>query len=158
MAHAVFAGSFDPPTLGHLDIIARAAAVFETLHVLIAVNRNKQGLFLPSERLELLSASLGPTPNVIVAVWEGLVVEYARKNDCSVLVRGVRNAGDFSVEYDMSILNRALEPELETFLICADPRFAALSSSAVKEFAHYGRDLSDLVPGPVMRALRSVIT
>jgi pantetheine-phosphate adenylyltransferase len=155
MAHAVFAGSFDPPTLGHLDIIARAASVFETLHVVIAVNRNKHALFRPEERFELLSACTASLPNVRIAVWEGLVVDFSRENDCTVLVRGVRNTGDFSVEYDMSILNRTLEPSLETFLICAEPRYAALSSTAVKEFLHFGRDVSTLVPSPVSTALEN---
>ncbi len=153
MAHAVFAGSFDPPTFGHLDIIARASSIFETLHVVVAANRNKRGLFEPEERAQLLTASIDAMTNVFVVVWDGLVVDYARNAGCTILVRGVRGITDFASEYDMAILNSQLEPTIETFLICADPRYSTLSSSAVKEFAHFRRDISALVPSPVLKAL-----
>ena len=157
MVNAVFAGSFDPPTFGHLDIIERVSSVFDSIHVIVAINREKRSLFDHPKRVDLLTECTAHLQNVRVLAWEGLVVDYALKNSCSILIRGVRNLMDFSAEYDMAMLNGQLAPDLETFLLCADPRYAALSSTAVKEFAHYGRDISALVPAPVLEAIAKKI-
>ncbi len=155
MSDAVFAGSFDPPTWGHIDVIRRACGIFDRLHVVVAVNRTKTGLFSPAERASLLAESIEPTPSVIVRVWDGLVVDYAREHGCRVLVRGIRSMPDFAYEFDLSVLNKGLDPAIETVLIPTDPKYFVLRSSAIRELAFYGRDLSSMVPPPVERALRS---
>jgi pantetheine-phosphate adenylyltransferase, bacterial len=157
MAKAVFAGSFDPPTYGHLDIIERAAPLFEELIVLVAVNRGKSGLFSPEERSVLLSELVDGKPGVSVRVHEGLVADFARQEGCSVLVRGLRGSEEFPYEYDMAVWNRSLSPGLETVFLPTDPKYLVLSSSSVKEIASFGHDISASVPPNVAAALRARI-
>lgn len=155
MVKAVFAGSFDPPTFGHLNIMERAKGIFEHLYVVIAVNRNKTGLFSPEERLEMLKKLLAPWPNVSVHLHDRLIVEFAREHGCKVLVRGVRSIHDFSYEFELSIMNKGLGPDIETFFMPTDPRYFVLRSSAIKELASFKGDLSAMVPPAVASALRS---
>jgi pantetheine-phosphate adenylyltransferase len=157
MIRAVFPGSFDPPTFGHLNIIERSRVIFEELMVVVAVNSAKSGLFSPEERVELLHGLLKGYPNVSVHQCDTLIVDFARRHDCKVLVRGVRSVPDFSYEFELSILNKGLNPAVETIFMPTDPRFFVLRSSAIKELASYDGDLSTMVPPIVAEAVKAKI-
>ncbi|MFP7169015.1 pantetheine-phosphate adenylyltransferase [Terribacillus halophilus] len=154
MTIAMYPGSFDPVTNGHVDIIQRAAAIFEKVIVAVAVNSKKKPLFNEAERMELLRQSVKHLPNVSVARAEGLTVDFARKHDAKVLIRGLRAVSDFETEMQISGINRHLEPGLETLFITADSAYSFLSSSIVKEAASFGADVSKLVPAPVQEAIK----
>lgn len=154
MAKAVFAGSFDPPTYGHLNVIERAASLFEEIDVVVACNAAKTSLFSPGERLSMLTELAAPHKNVSVHLWDKLIVEYARSAGASVLLRGVRNSADFAYEFDLSLMNRSLEPRIETLFIPTEPRYVIIKSRSVKELALFGGDISGMVPPLVERAIR----
>ena len=154
MVKAVFAGSFDPPTYGHLDVISRSAKIFSELHVLLAVNGQKTSLFTSQERMEMLEMLASEYRNVHVYKWEGLVVDYAKKNEINVLIRGVRNVSDFSYEFDLALLNRSLQEGIETLFLPPDPRYFVLRSSSIRELASLGGDLSQMVPPCVAEKLK----
>jgi pantetheine-phosphate adenylyltransferase len=130
MIKAVFPGSFDPPTFGHLNIIERACGLFDELLVVVAVNRQKTGLFAPEERRDLLLELLGGYPNVSVQLCDTLIVEFAKSHGCKVLVRGVRSVPDFSYEFELSIMNKGLNPGVETIFMPTDPRNSSCSARA----------------------------
>jgi len=153
MVKAVYPGSFDPPTFGHLNIIERARTIFSEIHVVVAVNSEKKYLFSEQERLELMSELVKPWDNVFVHSWNNLIVEYARRVDARVLIRGVRNLADFSYEFDLAMMNRGLNREIETIFLSTDPEYFVLRSSAIKELASFGGDVSSMVPPNVAIAL-----
>ena len=157
MVKALFAGSFDPPTYGHIDVILRSSKIFTELHVLLAVNKKKSYLFTVEERLDMLQQLVKEYPNVSVSTWDSLVVEYAKKNDIKVLVRGVRNVSDFSYEFDLALLNRGLDREIETLFLPPDPRYFVLRSSSIRELASLGGDLSSMVPPIVEEKLKEKV-
>lgn len=146
---AMFAGTFDPPTLGHLDIIKRAASIFEKLYIVIAVNPDKTCLFTPGERQDMLYALTENMENIEVCIWNGYSVDFALEHDVGVMVRGIRSVDDFEYEYEMACTNRKLYSGAETILIPADPELCGLSSSRVKEMALGGEDISKYVPESV---------
>ena len=154
MVKAIFPGSFDPPTYGHLNIVERARGIFEELYVVVAVNRQKTGLFSPEERYDLLRELLEPYPNVSVHLCDTLIVNFARSHGCRVLVRGVRSVPDFSYEFELSIMNKGLDPTIETIFMPTDPKYFVLRSSAIKELASFDGDLSAMVPPNVAAVLR----
>lgn len=154
MIKAVFPGSFDPPTFGHLNIIERARTIFAEVHVVVAVNSEKNYLLSESERVELITTMVAGWDNVFVHSWNSLIVEYARRIGARVLIRGVRNLADFSYEFDLAMMNHGLSPEIETVFLATDPQFFVLRSSAIKELASLGGDVSSMVPAPVAEALR----
>jgi pantetheine-phosphate adenylyltransferase len=154
MKKAIFAGSFDPPTFGHLNIIERSRMIFDEVHVVIAVNRNKRALFSPAERFDLLSKLTSGQDNVIIAVHDSLIIEYARKTGIDVLVRGVRNIHDFMYEFDVAMMNKTLDTKIETVFIPTEQRFFVFNSSAVKEVAAFGGDTSAIAPAIVVEALK----
>ena len=143
--YAMLAGSFDPPTAGHENIIRRASQVFECLHVVIAVNPEKKYRYTTEQRLQMLNTIVKDLDNVIVAAWDGLSVDYARRHDIGVMVRGVRNEKDFSYEYDMACKNHSLYPGIETVFLPADASLSHISSSAVRKLKEEGGDLSSMV-------------
>lgn len=153
MITAVFPGSFDPPTYGHLNIIERARTIFGRLHVVVAINKGKHCLFSSEERVQMLEELTSQWDNVRVSTWDTLIVDYAKGHEASVLVRGVRNIGDFSYEFDLALLNRGLDSKVETVFIPTDPKYFVLSSSSIKELAHFGGDISTMVPPLVADAL-----
>ncbi len=153
MSKAIFPGSFDPPTIGHINIIERAAALFDELHVVVADNIAKRYLFTPDERIDLIRRSLPGTPNLVFAVHPGLTVDYARENDISIMIRGVRGAGDFSYEFEMAMTNKLLYPDLEVLFMPTDPRYFLIRASQIKELAAFGADFSSMVTEPVRIAL-----
>lgn len=153
MVKAIFPGSFDPPTFGHLNIIERARMIFSEVHVVVAVNSEKKYLFSAEERVALISDMVSKWENVYVHTWSSLIVEYARRIDAHVLIRGVRNLADFSYEFDLAMMNRGLKKDIETVFLPTDPEFFVLRSSAIKELASFGGDVSTMVPEPVAKAL-----
>ena len=147
MRRAIYPGSFDPVTLGHLDVIKRAAAIFDELIVCVSVNSAKNsGLFSPEERVELIRKVTEDLPNVTVDSFQGLVADYARQNRSRVLVKGLRAVSDYESEIQMAMINAKLYPKLDTVFLYSRPKYAYLSSTVVKEMARYGADLSDFVP------------
>ncbi|MGX1264758.1 pantetheine-phosphate adenylyltransferase [Rossellomorea marisflavi] len=151
---AVCPGSFDPITYGHLDIITRGAKVFDKVHVVVLSNSSKQPLFTVEERMELIRRSTAHLPNVEVASFQGLLVDYAKKVNASAIIRGLRAVSDFEYEMQITSMNRVLEDEIETFFIMTNNQYSFLSSSIVKEVSKYGADISELVPKPVEEALK----
>ncbi len=151
---AVYPGSFDPFTNGHLDIVQRASGLFDQVVVAAMTNTSKQPLFSSTEKLALIQEATSALPNVrVVALPHELTVRFARRLDAQYLVRGLRSGNDFNYEADIATLNAQLDPEIETVFLLADPRYRNLSSSMVKEVAGFGADISDLVPMNVAAAL-----
>ena len=152
MKIAIYPGSFDPITLGHLNIIKRAAACFDKLIVAVMVNAEKadSGLFTPDERVELIRRTVEKLPNVEVDRSSMLVAEYAREKKACTLVKGLRAVSDYEYELQMALINRKLNPRLETIFIPSSTKYTYLSSSVVKEMAAYGADLSDFVPREII--------
>ena len=153
---AVVPGSFDPPTLGHLDVIRRAAALYDQVHVLVVHNPGKEAMLPIAQRLTLLEQSIseqGVPGNIVVAAWSmGLLVDYAHDVNAGVLVKGIRSQVDVAYETPMAIVNRHLA-EIETVFLLPDPAHALVSSSLVRQVAALGGDVSPFVPGPVARFL-----
>ncbi len=154
MSIAVFPGSFDPPTNGHLNIIQRASTMFESIDVVIAVNSEKKYLFSQEERFSMLKELVKPYKNVTVHTWEGLIVNYAKKTGAKILLRGIRNTIDFSYEFELSLMNHNLNNEIETLFIPTDQKYLLLKSSSIKELARFGGNISEMVPPFVEEALR----
>ena len=157
MKIAIFAGTFDPPTYGHLNIIERAKNIFDELHVVVALNKGKNCLFTSDERLNMLQNLTGQWDNVKVSIWDKLIVDYAKEHKAKILVRGVRNIGDFSYEFDLALMNRGLAADIETVFIPTDPKYFILSSSSIKELALFGGDISTMVPPLVAEKLAEKI-
>ena len=153
---AVYPGSFDPVTSGHFDIICRAAGMFETLIVLVAANSSKSPLFTAQERADLLRLSCASLPNVRVEpLPPALLVSYVVESGAKVIVKGLRAVSDFEYEFQMALLNRHLQPDVETIFLMTAAEHAYLSSSIVKEIARLGGDITGLVPEPVQAALQN---
>ena len=151
---AMLPGTFDPPTNGHLNLIERSAKLFSQLDVVIADNVSKRALFSGTERLEMLQKLLAPLPNVNVVIWDGLVVDYARQENIGVLIRGVRALVDFGYEFELAMTNKQLNPALEVLFMPTDPNYFVLRSSAIKEMAAFGANISSMVPQLVVEKLR----
>ena len=151
MKRAIYPGSFDPVTLGHLNIIKRAAAMFDELIVCVSVNSSKSaGLFTPEERVELIRKVTEDIPNVRVDCSRELLAAYAKRNRARVLVKGLRAVSDYEAEIKMAMVNAKLYPKLDTIFLYTSPKYAYLSSTVVKEMARYGADLSDFVPRQII--------
>ncbi len=152
---AILPGTFDPPTNGHLNLIERAAGLYDKLIVVVADNISKKCLFSGKERMEMLRDLLAPYPNVEVIAWHGLIVDCARQQGIQVMIRGVRALVDFGYEFELAMTNKALYPELEVLFMPTDPHFFVLRSSAIKEMAAFGADISSMVPRSVAEKLIS---
>ena len=159
MKTAIYPGSFDPITLGHLNIIKRAAVCFDKLIVCVMVNSKKQGMFTPEERVELIRRVVAKLPNVEADCSSTLIAEYARQKRACTLVKGLRAVSDYENELQMALINRKLNPRLETMFLPSSAKYTYVSSSMVKEMARYGAELSDFVPreiiGDVQRKMDS---
>lgn len=149
----LYPGSFDPVTKGHIDLIARACALYDTVYVGVLHNPDKAGLFTPEERKNLLEEVLRDLPGVKVVLWDGLAVDLMKKLRVRVAIRGVRNGADLESETAMARLNRTLYPDMETVLLPADEAFSHISSSAVRQISGFGGDVSAFVVPAVEREL-----
>jgi pantetheine-phosphate adenylyltransferase len=150
---AVCPGSFDPITYGHLDIIKRGAKVFDELYVVVLNNSSKQPLFTVEERMSLIKEVIKDIPNVKVDEFHGLLVDYAKNVGASAIIRGLRAVSDFEYEMQITSMNRVLNEDIETFFVMTNNQYSFLSSSIVKEVAHYDGKISELVPPIVEKAL-----
>jgi pantetheine-phosphate adenylyltransferase len=153
MLKAAFPGSFDPPTLGHLNIIRRASDLFDELLVVVAENRQKKYLFSATERVEMLRRLAEDRGNVSVMVCDSLIVNLLQKQGIKLLLRGVRGVDDFSYEFELSMMNKALDPGIETIFMTTDPEYFVLRSSTIKELASFHGNISGMVPPLVASAL-----
>ena len=156
MTGALCPGSFDPVTIGHLDIFERAAAAFDEVVVTVMVNKSKKGMFSVEERIEMLEVATEHLPNVRVGSWYGLLVDYARQEGFSAIVKGLRSAVDFDYELQMAQMNRTLTG-VDTVFLPANPAHSFLSSSLVKEVATFGGDVTGMLPPFVKDRLMSRI-
>ena len=154
MTLAIYAGSFDPITNGHLDIAARASKLFEKLIIGVYESPNKHPLFTVEERLELVKQSIADLPNVTAVSYRELTVDFARRVNAQAVVRGLRMSADFEREFDMAMMNKRLYPALELVCLMASMEYQFLSSTLLKEAASLGGDISGLVPEHVATALR----
>ena len=154
MKIAIYPGSFDPITLGHLDIIRRSAPCFDRLFVCVMVNCDKKPMFSPEQRLELIRRSVADLPNVEAELYSGLLADYARTRKATVLVKGLRAVSDFEYEFQMSLTNKKLNPELETVFLTTSAENMYLSSSIVKQIAMFGGDISDFVPACILKDIQ----
>ena len=150
MSVAIYPGSFDPVTKGHLNIIARAAKNFDRLIVCVMVNADKHPMFTLEERVDMIRRVTANMDNVEVDFSDQLLAEYARQRNANVIVKGLRAISDFEREFQMAILNHKLNPELDTMFLTAEHQFMYLSSSIVKEMGHYQADLHDFLPEEII--------
>lgn len=154
MKIAIYPGSFDPVTNGHLDIIQRASSLFDHVIVAVSINSKKHPLFSLEERKEMLTEVTSHHKNVSIDSFEGLTVEYTVQKGAQVIIRGLRAVSDFENEFQMSLTNKKLQPTIETVFLMARTTWLYLSSSTVKEVSHYGANISDFVPKFVEERLR----
>ncbi len=154
MIRAVFPGSFDPPTYGHLNIIERSCRLFDCIDVVISINPDKTCLFSAQERFDMLSELTKGFNNVQVHICNTLIAEYCRSVGAKVLLRGIRNTNDFSYEFDLSLMNRSLNADVETLFVPTEQRYFLIRSSSIKEVARFGGDVSGMVPAMVAEAIQ----
>ena len=154
MKTAIYPGSFGPITLGHLNIIKRAARCFDKLIVCVMVNSQKNGLFTPEERVELIRKVVSQLPNVEVDASSVLLAEYARQRRARVIVKGLRAVSDFESEVQMAVVNRKLNPNVDTMFLPSNEKYTYLSSTVVKEMVRYGVELSDFIPREIIEDVK----
>ncbi len=154
MKRAVCPGSFDPMTLGHLDVVARASELFDEVVISVLVNTTKASLFTVEERIAMIKPVVAKYPNVRVDSWSGLLVDYCKQNGIVAIVKGLRAVSDFDYELQMAQMNLQLE-KVDTLFLAATPIYSFLSSSMVKEIARYGGDVSSLVPAEILPKLKA---
>ncbi len=152
---AIYPGSFDPPTLGHIDIIGRAANVFDELIVAVGHNAEKHPFLDPVDRVAALRECIKDIKNVKVEQFTGLLVDFARRHDCRMLVRGMRVVSDFEYEFRVASANRVMAPEIETVFLTTRDEYSFLASSVVREIATLGGDYSPFVPAPVFERIKA---
>jgi pantetheine-phosphate adenylyltransferase len=153
MFKVLLPGTYDPPTNGHLNILRRASRLFEAVQVVIAINPSKSYLFNAEERLAMMIEMAHGLENVTVSTWNGLIVDFADRVGIHIIVRGVRALADFDYEFELSLMNRSLNPRIETIFLPTDQKYSVIRSSAIKEIAGFGGDISGMVPPNVAKAL-----
>ena len=157
MRIAVCSGSFDPITLGHLDIIRRAAACFDKVYVCVSPNASKKNqMFTPEEKLELVRTAVAALDNVEAELYQGLLADYAVERGANVIVRGVRNATDFDVEYQLAQINSGIHPGLESMMLPASPQYQHFSSSMAREMIRYGQPLEKYLPASIIPMVKEL--
>ena len=154
---AIFPGSFDPITNGHVDIILRSAHLFERILVAVLVNQEKKALFTPDERIEIIRDVFSEYPNVEVDTFDGLLVDYVERRDAQVIVRGLRAVSDFEFEFQMALMNRRLKPKIETVFMMPAEQYTYISSRLIKEVFSLGGRVEGLVPDLVEQRLRGKV-
>ena len=157
MRTAICSGSFDPITLGHLDIIRRAAACFDRVCVCVSPNAEKKNqMFTPEEKLLLVRTAVEDLPNVEAELWPGLLADFAVDHGATAIVRGVRNVTDFDMEYQMALINRGIHPQLETMMLPASGAYQHFSSSMAREMIRYGQPLEAYLPASIIPLVREM--
>lgn len=155
MRRAIYPGTFDPFTFGHIDVLERALNIFDEVSIVVAVNSQKKTLFTLDERLEMIRESLASYERVAVDKFEGgLLIDYAREKGVHAIIRGLRQVADFEYEFQIALMNRHLCPEVTTVFLMPNEKYTYLTSSIIREVASLGGDVSDFVPPPVLRALK----
>jgi pantetheine-phosphate adenylyltransferase len=155
MRHVIYPGTFDPITYGHLDVLARAAKLFDRVTVAIAENPGKDPLFSAEERLKMVRANVADYPHVTVTTFGGLLVEFCLEQKAEAIIRGLRALTDFEFEFNMALMNRHLEPRVETIFVMPNEQFSYTSSTLVRQVAKYGGNVSHFVPRNVAAALKA---
>ena len=151
---AIFPGSFDPITNGHLDVVERAMKLFDELIVAVAVNIEKEGLFSIEERMDMVQTAVGNRKRARVDAFDGLLVDFVRRIKAQAVIRGLRALSDFEYEFEMALMNRHLCPEIETLFLMTSQQFFYVSSSRLKELVQFGADISEWVPPLVAKRMR----
>ena len=157
MKIAIYPGSFDPITSGHLNIIQRASRIFDKLIVCVMVNSGKKPMFTLEERVDLIRAVTKDLPNVEVEYSDDLLANFAKEKESCVIVKGLRAGSDFENEFQMALINRSINPELDTMFLTADSKYMYMSSSVVKELGMYNVELSDFLPEEIIPAFKAKI-
>ena len=158
MKTAVYPGSFDPVTNGHLDIIERASRICDKVVVGVLNNTSKTPLFHVEERAEMLRRVTEDLPNVEVGSFSGLLVDFAKENGANVIIKGLRTVADFEYEFQMALLNKTLNPDIETMFMMTNSKYSYISSSMVKELAGFNGDLTGLVPAQIINKIKQKYT
>ena len=154
MRHCIYPGTFDPITYGHLDVLNRAAKLFDRVTVAIAHNAGKNPVFSPDERLELIRPNIEGLPNVSVTTFDGLLVDFALEQKAMAIIRGLRALSDFEFEFNMALMNRHLQSTIETIFVMPNESYSYTSSNLVKQVARYGGDVGHFVPANVAAAMK----
>lgn len=155
MRIAVYPGSFDPVTCGHIDIITRASMVYDKIIVVVSKNSGKKPLFTVEERMDFIKRSTTHLSNVYIDCCDGLLVDYVKKSGSNVIIKGLRAVSDFEYEFQMALANKKIEPQIETLFMMTDAKYSYLSSSIVKEMASLGADFTDLVPSEIINDIKN---
>jgi pantetheine-phosphate adenylyltransferase len=155
MKIAVYPGSFDPITLGHLNIIKRAARIFDKLYVVVMKNSAKSPMFTREERVELIRRTVINFPNIEVETDDGLLVKFCREKGATVIVKGLRAVSDFDWEFQMALINRKIDPAIDTLFLASSEKYTYLSSTVVKEMAKHGADLREFVPREIIEDIKA---
>lgn len=158
MRHCIYPCTFDPITYGHLDVLERAARLFDQVTVAIAHNPGKDPLFTAAQRLAMLKASLTKLPNVTATTFDGLLVDFAQQQGATAIIRGLRALSDFEFEFNMALMNRHLKPGIETIFVMPNELYSYTSSNLVKQVAKYGGDITHFVPPNVAAELKKIFT
>ncbi len=155
MSLCIYPGTFDPITFGHLDVLERAARLFEQVLVAVADNPDKKPLFSAAQRLDLIRPNIGRLPNVSITVFDGLLVDFAMGKGAVAIIRGLRALSDFEFEFNMALMNRHLQPAVETIFVMPNEDYSYTSSHLVKQVSKFGGDVGKFVPANVAAALRA---
>jgi pantetheine-phosphate adenylyltransferase len=158
MRHCIYPGTFDPITYGHLDVLGRAARLFDHVTVAVAHNPEKAPLFTAGQRIEMLRPNVAAFSNVSLATFEGLLGDFARSQNALAIIRGLRALSDFEFEFNMALMNRHLQPQIETIFVMPNEQFSYTSSSLVRQVAKYGGDVGNFVPPNVAAELRKAFS
>ena len=158
MSKAVYAGSFDPITKGHLDVIERGAHIFDNLIVAVADNPSKPPLFTKRERVVMIKKLVAKYPNVSVDSFNGLLIDYVRRQDTNIILRGIRTISDFEYEFQMALTNRAIAPDIETIFVMTCEKYSYISSRLLKEAVSLGADMKLFVPAEIQDALKKKLS
>lgn len=154
MTKVLYPGTFDPPTNGHVNIIKRAKNIFDSINIVIANNIEKNYLFTAEERLEMLKEIVTDIDNIKIDIWDGLIVDFAAKHNIKTIMRGIRALSDFNYEFELSIINKTLNPDIDTIFLPTDEKYFVLRSSTIKEISRFHGDISKMVPPVVLKYIK----